>query len=66
MMKEGKEDLITICKFINNLEGTDRKDLILRRKGDAGYLRRQIIAKRNLSEQHRKVQVSSEKYRYLK
>ena len=32
-------DLITIHKLMNNLEETDRKDQILRRKGEARYLR---------------------------
>ena len=42
-------DLITIYKLINNLEETDRKDLILRRKGEARNLRGQEkIDKRNL------------------
>ena len=36
-LKERRErgDLITIQKLMNNLEETDRKDLILRRKGEA-------------------------------
>ena len=40
-LKEIRErgDLITIYKLINNLEETDRKDLILRRKGEAKKLR---------------------------
>ena len=33
-----KSDLITIYKLMNNLEETDRKDLILRRKGEATNL----------------------------
>ena len=39
--KEEKEqpNLITIYTLMKNLEETDRKDLILRRKGDAGYLK---------------------------
>ena len=42
-LKERRErgDLITIYKFMNNLEETDRKDLILRRKGEARNLRGQ-------------------------
>ena len=32
-------DLITIYKLMNNLEKTDRKDLMLRRKGEARNLR---------------------------
>ena len=49
-MKERKErgDLITIYKLMNNLEETDRKNLILR-TGEAKNLRGQEkIAKRNL------------------
>ena len=40
-LKERRErgDLITIYKFMNNLEETDIKDLILRRKGEARNLR---------------------------
>ena len=36
-LKERRErgDLITVYKLMNNLEETDRKDLILRRKGEA-------------------------------
>ena len=36
IIKERRErdDLITIYKLMNNLEETDRKDLILRRKGE--------------------------------
>ena len=36
---EERKDVITIYKLMNNLEETDRKALILRRKGDAGNLR---------------------------
>ena len=48
ILKERRErgDLITICKLTNNLEETDRKDLILRRKGEA----------RNLSGHKKKLQ----------
>ena len=40
-LKEGRErgDLITIYKLINNLEETDRKDLIMTWKGKAKYLK---------------------------
>ena len=40
-LKERRErkDLITIYKLINNLEETDRKDLILKSKGVARNLR---------------------------
>ena len=40
-LKERREigDLIAIHKLINNLEETDRKDLIFRRKGEARNLR---------------------------
>ena len=34
-------DLITTYELMNNLEETDRKDLIMRRKGDVRYLRTQ-------------------------
>ena len=50
-LKERRErgDLITIYKFLNNLEETDRKDLILRRKGEARNLRgaKKELRKRN-------------------
>ena len=52
--------------MINNLEETNRKDIILRRKGEAGNLRGQEnIGKRNLLIWHKKIQFSSKKYRYL-
>ena len=40
-LKERRErgDLITIYKLMKNLEETDRKDLILRRKGEAKILK---------------------------
>ena len=40
-LKERRErgDLITTYELINNLEETDRKDLMLRRKGEARNLR---------------------------
>ena len=40
-LKERRErgDLITLYKFMNNLEETDRKDLILREKGEAKNLK---------------------------
>ena len=40
-LKERREngDLITIYKLMNNLEEIDRKDLILRRKGETRNLR---------------------------
>ena len=38
--KRARGDLITIYKLMNNLEETDRKDLTLRQKGEAEYLRR--------------------------
>ena len=51
---------------MSNLEETDRKYLILRRKGEARNLRGQEkIAKRNLLELYKKVQFSRKKYRYL-
>ena len=37
--RKGRGDLITIYKLMNNLEETDRKHLILRRKGEARNLR---------------------------
>ena len=52
--------------MINNLEETDRKDLILRRKGEAKNLRPPVkIAKGNLLERYQKVQFSPKKSRYL-
>ena len=54
-----KDDLITIYELMNILEETDRKALILRRKGEAIYLRGQeIYADRNLLERYKKVQFS--------
>ena len=51
---------------MNNMVKTDRKNLILRRKGEARNLRTQEkIAKRNLLEQYKKVQLSPKKYKYL-
>ena len=40
-LKERRErcDLTIIYKLMNNVEETDRNDLILRRKGEARYLR---------------------------
>ena len=40
-LKERRErgDLIIIYKLMNNLEETDREDLILRRKGEAKIFR---------------------------
>ena len=40
-LKERREsgDLITVYKLMSSLEETDRKDLILRRKGEARNLR---------------------------
>ena len=42
-LKERRErdDFITIYKLMNNLEETDRKNIILRRKGEAKNLRGQ-------------------------
>ena len=47
-LKERRErsDMITIYKLMNNLEETDRKELILRRKGEATNLRRRKNCKR--------------------
>ena len=49
-------DLITIYELMNNLEETDRKILILRRKGKVRNVRRhkKKIAKRNLIERYKK------------
>ena len=56
---------MTIYKLMNNLQETDRKDLILRRKVEARYLRTQEkIAKRNLFERYKKL-FFPKKYRYL-
>ena len=42
-LKQRRErgDLTTIYKLVNNLEETNRKDLILKRKGEARYMRGQ-------------------------
>ena len=52
-----RDDLITKYKLMNNLEETDRRYLMLKRKREAGYLRghKKTIAKRNLPERHKKV-----------
>ena len=42
-------DLITIYKLMNNLEKTDRKDLILRRNGEARNLRTQEKRKKEFA-----------------
>ena len=68
-LKERRErgDLITIYK-LNNLEETVTKDLILRRKGEAGYFRenkKRKNCKKELAWTIQKVQFSPEKYRYL-
>ena len=45
---QDRRDLITIYKWMNKLEETDRKNLIMKRKGEARYLRiQENIAKRN-------------------
>ena len=44
---------------MNNLEETDRKDLILRRKGKARNGTQEKIAKRNLLKRYKKIQFSS-------
>ena len=57
-LEERKErgDLFTIYKLMSNLEETDRKYLILRRKEEAGNLRgEEKIGKRNLLKWHKKV-----------
>ena len=50
---------------MNNLEETDRKDVILRRKIEARNLKREKNAERNLLERYKKVQFSQKKCRYL-
>ena len=46
---EERRELIAICKLMNNLEETDRKNLILRRKGEGRNLKgKEKIGKRNL------------------
>ena len=54
--KTEREDLITIYKLMNNLEATDSKDLIFKRKGEARKLRgtQKHVAKRNLFERYKK------------
>ena len=67
-LKERRErgDLITIYKFMNNLEETDRKDLILRRKGEDRNLKgHKKILHKEICLRYKKVQLSPKKYRYL-
>ena len=65
MQRTERGDLITLYKLMNNLEERDRKNLLLRRKGEARNLRgQQKIAKMNLLERYKKV-FSPKKYRYL-
>ena len=68
-LKERRErgDLITIHKLMKNLEETDRKDLILRRKGEVRSLRehKKKNTKKNLLKRYKKVKFSPKKYRYL-
>ena len=68
-LKERRErgDLITIYTLMNNLEETDRKDLILRRKGEHKNLRghKKILHKGICLKDTKKVQFSPKKYKYL-
>ena len=68
-LKDRRErgDLITICKLMNNLEETDRKNLILRRKGEARNMRdhKKQLQKGICLNNTKKVQFSPRKYRYL-
>ena len=67
-LKERRErgDLITIYKLMNNLEDTDRKDQILRRKGEAKNLRgHKKILHKGVCLRYKKVQFSLKKHRYL-
>ena len=68
-LKERRErgDLITIYKLMNNPEETNRKDLILRRKGEARNLRehKKKLQKGICLNDTKKVQFSPKKYRYL-
>ena len=50
---------------MNNLEETDRKDLILRRKGEAGNLKGQKKLVKRICLNDKKVQFSLKKYGYL-
>ena len=58
---------MTRPKLINNLEETDRKDLILRRKGEAQYLRehKKKLQKRIWLNDTKKYSFLKKKYRYL-
>ena len=60
-------DLITICKLMSNLEKTNRKDLILKRKGETRCLREQEKLQKGicLNDNKKKIQLFSENYRYL-
>ena len=66
--KRERGDLITIKKLINSLEETNRKDQIIKRAGEAKYLKgHKITFKKKYSlEWHNKVQLSLPKYRDLK
>ena len=67
-LKERRErvDLITIYKFMNNLEETNRKDLTLRSKGESRNLKEhKKNAETNLLERYRIILFSPKKYRYL-
>ena len=63
--KERREE-VTIT-IINNLEETDRKNLILRRKGEARNLsgHKKKLQKGICLKDTKKVQFSPKKYRYL-
>ena len=62
-LKERRE--INKYKLTNNLQETDREDLILRRKEEARNLGgHKKTAKRNLFEQYKKAQFSP-KHRYM-
>ena len=64
--RRGRGDLFTICKLMNNLEETDRKNVILRRKGDARHFRgHKIKLQKELQERYKKVQSSPQKYKYM-
>ena len=59
-------DLITIYKLKNNLEETDRKDEIIKRKGEVRYfMRQEKKLQKGICLNDKKLQNSPEKNRYL-
>ena len=66
-MRREKGDFIAIHKLINNLEETDRKHIILKRKGNARYLlgHNEKILYRNLPEHKKKRRQVDTSWNYL-